>query len=447
LFGGFAMSKTQNVLACLLGISLSVSTVQSLSFKFPFFSNNQQTQAVKNSLKHAVGTAAKNLTSKVGLLHSDFEEIVSLLAGQDYFFSEKMAIQLPGINKMLEIDWGFVGSGDMYKPLQGASVTLNSDSTKLGSSGNVLFDLGKIVAQQEVGKFLKNKDFLKDLTLTPMQVFSIKFLLLIKRAVESNNMTLMYEELARLLVRLSMANNGKLFTDGQPLSSHIPDIIKDKINTSHANLLKMVDEGWKLLTSSVSQLDNVSASITPTVSGVVFGDSSVAAQCLQAINNHPEVDVAQAIVNVAQDNGFEQAPSYQKFTELTDSNSIAYKKLFSTISLADASNTELVKTLFTDDVQQKVACDSDLVISCVDKKGRTWILYVSDQISISQSVKLVLANCMKFFKEYALIKNELIQGTDGESQKLRDSWKKTIRNRNDIKSFVVSQEGKASQVI
>jgi len=186
----------------------------------------------------------------LGDFFDNFRQVLGDVSSLNYFESFSMIFKVPGLEQQLVYDWGFGGSGNLFIPLPTVDAKIDSIGPfKFGINlnENVFMGFGKVLLQDEILKRSKNLSFFKWLTLaklTPIKLFVLKSILLLKETYQTGDVAMMKREIIRLLFRLSLVDDLKVIDKDKKFSSHYPSSIATVFEIVAPGMMDLIDEVW-----------------------------------------------------------------------------------------------------------------------------------------------------------------------------------------------------------
>ncbi len=391
----------------------------SILFCFSVFNVNaavaQSNQPVQNK------STASNLFD---LLKGNIEAFNRL----GYYDSTEFVVEFPG-NKRLVLDWGFKGAGNIlaaFPDIAPAFVTVSDDSLDSSQLGLTTtfdwMDLAKVVAKNKFKNIIKDEiqnyneyipgfAWLLDSKATPVKVFALKLVLLMRHPFPEGLEFKRKIELLRLVFRLSQSKIHGLVDKKGSLLSYLPEelrlILEENVSVEWRQL---VDDMWKGLSNGFDNYEFLEdgsynkSKAGRSVYGLVFNNEAVAQRCYDNLSKNKlssNSDLEEEIKKIV-GSAYEviEHKDYLDFHGQSVYKFIGYKDF----GRINGESQDLPQSL-RDEVLNAQSFSNVIKVKVSDKE--IWLLRVSEKLSVLDALKLSSASLFKAFKEYESIKANL----------------------------------------
>lgn len=356
-------------------------------------------------------------------------DIVNDLMRLNYFTSSALIVSLPGLDKDVIFKWGFAGAGNIMLPFEGVTAQARTRLPLLNSNAinTPAHDQSMLLLKEVLYRFFK-KIFtekwglkIESIKLSPLQVFSLKIVLLAKGYLEKQiPMDMVQHEVMRLMLRLSMTDEFCLtekvasFGDyfAQSMSSEFVQGLEDLC----PGLLTTIEQVWEALTYDVADTD-FSRECGLTMRGIAFKDPARAREAFNVLkpyeNEFPEANEKGRALIFQGFEGYQLVP----YKDLVYQWTGPFTDFVSDITIDGvAHGNAWLQELFDDSVLVRLwQCFNKTmpVLVCEqDKKGNTWLLHFSRELSVHQAFGRIISCCVRALRQHAQAKRAfLLSGT------------------------------------
>jgi|GEM_PF-4242654 len=385
-----------------------------------------------------------------------FTELLSSLKKFNYN-SKAISIPLPMVEQDVVISCkneSLGGSGNIFMPLPEIVIEIKNRTSK---SDVTLKDAIAALAKNEICKYSVQFPLLQWLSqtkATPANALIVKMLVLLICKLQSKQTPPVKQEIARLLVRLSLSENSGMFKNKQ-LSTFIPKEIKDfiKIFCPTINSRAVIDQAfefmdtfWMLLTHNADSVQISKANARGNVYCFIFKDAAFAQQCSTHFATYDKSsDIVPLVEKYAGANGYQviddkkEFDSYDHIPKTTDGTYDPAAKLIGFRSLGALSSAATAKDIPTE-VATTIAFTKDLntAINVSTTNGKHWVVFVTSSFGKMDALSLSILAVAKSFKQYAQAKKTLIE----QNEEVRTATQQQEQHNARIREFLKSEEGK-----
>ncbi|MCK4650602.1 hypothetical protein KAT08_00345 [Candidatus Babeliales bacterium] len=360
----------------------------------------------------------------------DFSKLIEKnlrnLKDLDYYESEGLSIILPG-NKVFKVCWHDKGSGNILSPFESVKAVIEdldgktdiNDSKKKDPDKFSLEDFAKLFIKTKIKKSLQSFygdykqmfgswGWLIKNELSSVEVFAIKLVLLMIHDFGDKEINRKIEIL-RLLFRLSQSKVFNLLDKKSSVFSYLPKDLSEKLKINISEeWQEFIDKMWKGLTEGLNnhnfdkdgQFDKNSFGVMAC--GFVFDESLEALECFEKLSNkknYTEIDFQDEVEkNVSWHyNTYKNFKDFGRISSNTELDFIPEKIKKEILSVIDFPKVKLINVSDT----------------------QSWIIYVSDKLSLFETINLLFSVLIKGFEEYKEIKKE----NDGFMQENENEFK------------------------
>ena len=399
----------------------------------------------QTALVTAVGSKAKDVASYTVTALDDLKAKFNCL---DYNRSKDFSILVPGINQEVVLDWGFAGSGDVFQPLMPIKIKWKSPSVET-NNGVSLAEFLRVVAQNEMAKNSFQLPALSWLGVSgyePVKVFAIKAALLLTNKAQGKKAPDIKQELVRLLVRLSLSDNGTVLA-GKRLSGFIPATIRELISSSmtHGELektLEFIDQIWAILVGNSTKPELNDIQGLGNSYCFIFNDPAIARDCYEKFSAYKEGDLSTQLNEYVSKRGYEVEADPAEFTKFDATIPAGTpvkvyepaKKIIGFRSFGSSTSAEAINAL---PVTVKAAIQQSLndhhVVLADSQDGHSWLVYATHNMSYVDAFSFAMISIVKAIKEYSNVKKISVES----ASKLREEINKEEEQINQIKEDIV----------
>lgn len=355
------------------------------------------------------------------------------------------------LDQEIVFDLGFAGHGNIFMPFTpvSAKVVFGKDNIAAPTSDDATFaNFAKIVIENELYKKGKDLDFVRnliDFKLSPMQVFSFKFMILLNTARVDGDWARLIEESFCLLFKLSQSKDVELIGKDKRFSEYLPEIIKNVLRESKFGLVEFIDDIWCVLTQdkslSIQMLDKPAQ-----VKGFVFKDESFAKNVYEKFKNYSGTDLYEQINLFIKTQGYDliDIKDFSKFrSDLADNDfngNEFVKKLIGYEDFLLSNNSDKPAELIT--LANSLVGKSGLIFVPDAILNEYWVAYVTQDVSFVNALKEVILVLVNSFKEYLQTKKTIFEGKDDPSLKYKAEFDAREKCRIELEKFVGSDVNK-----
>ncbi len=355
----------------------------------------------------------------------------------NYYTTEHITLPIPGTNQMVVLNWGFKGSGNIFTPFptittqllttQNSNQLLQSENpSKLEALRDLGIALGVMALKDQADEYTKT-------VLTPVTLFGLKVVLLVKSTIENpQSRNDLPAELIRLLVRLSLSSDLQMLDAKKPLSSFISTDLKTAAESKIPGCIDFIDELWKQFTSATTP-----EVTSRTITCFTFRDKDFADKVLQKVNKYDGsalVDYVSTLINTPGNK--HEVVDLPKFTQYSKS-----RELVGHVHTTQIENSNLP-------VSVKLAVKSTSIVpmtTLVDAgNGEQWLCYVSNKLTPTDAIKALTLSFARTLHDYVALKKDLFTSQTPEAIAYRKQWQEEELKLESIRAFLASEEGKAS---
>lgn len=404
-------------------------------------------------------TTQQSLIDKSGI---NSDKIYNILANAlknamslNYFKDDGVTFDFMG-NK-ISFDWGFAGSGDIFKPLEVISPKFSfaEEQGSTISATSVVKVLAFNALKKQGGKSEAFKWF-KNFKLTPLHLFGLKLVLLIKSLDGDQSASYLFEEIACLLFRLSLADDLSFVDKNKPLTSHLPESLTNLLEDM-GDISGFINQIWHTIVSNKIVPAELALKKPVIVHGFVFNDQYLAKETYECFKNYKDNNFCQDFEAFGQgqtetgknaakfqiDPATLRSVSGEVTTDDLDSdvnpfarNIVGYKEFnLDNNSFTGSSLEEAV-------IKQVKAIDGKEGVVYFEHDGKFWVAQVSNDLGALGAAKSLGLTLVKAFKEYVSIKKSLYDGADKASSDYRAVVNVRQALRKDLEKFVRTVDGK-----
>lgn len=361
----------------------------------------------------------------------------------------------------LTLDWGFAGSGDIFKPLDTITCNFGFAEDKNGtvSATGVIKTLALNHFNKQLRKKANKTDGLKWLAnfkFTPIHLLGLKLVLLLKSLETEQDKSHILEEVASLLFRLSLVDDLSIVDKNKPLTAYLPEGLNEVLDETGLGLTEFIDQVWNSIVSNKTIPSNLTLQKPVNIEAFVFSDKNLANNAFEHFKNYEGSDFYQDFESFgnSKDGNF-GVVEHSKFkmvnTELSEEdilnggqinpfagNLVDYKEftLDGNASVGSKFEEEAIK-------QIRQLNGKDGVIKIEDSnKSEYWIARVSSNLGVIGAAKCLILTFTRVFKEYVNAKKSLYEGNDTASLQYRAVVDAREKLRKNLEKFTRSTEGK-----
>jgi len=370
-------------------------------------------------------------------------KVVRDFQGWDYDRTSQISISIPGINKEVVFNWGFVGSGDLFSSL--GSVKAKWRDSSLGNEqGNFAVGLGKALIEdklRQMGDDVPGLGWLLNADMSPQVLFCVKLLMLFKNIGQDGGPAKIQAELVRLLIRMAQVDDFKIFEKYKSFSDYLPSYVKEVIEKISPQALIFMNEVFSIIADSNRNWDSEKSL---AVSGFVFSNDATAEEFKTKFGdkrNFCEL-VKQEIKQSDRGN-----LSVEDFFKLRDVPKIGENLIgvqdFGAIqqqnlaSLSDAGRKAI--STITDSTQ------FPKVVKITQAFDEVWLFYISDRLNATQTTKMILSALIQAFKEYKQARTGYFKSNGEEKKKFERLMTEQQKKIAQIERFLQTEAGQGSQ--
>ncbi|KKQ33628.1 MAG: hypothetical protein US49_C0001G0308 [candidate division TM6 bacterium GW2011_GWF2_37_49] len=368
-------------------------------------------------------------------------------ASLNYFKDDGVTFDFVG-NKV-SFDWGFAGSGDIFKPLEVITPKFSFAEDQIGttSATSVVKVLALNALKKQGGKSDTFKWF-KNFKLTPLHLFGLKLILLVK-SLDDQNASYLFEEVACLLFRLSLVDDLSFIDKSKPLTAYLPESLNDLLEDM-GGLSGFINQIWHTIVSNKVAPSELTLKKPVTVNGFVFIDQSLAKDAFENFKAYQGSDFCEKFEAFGQGK-FQIDPS----TFRSISGEVSVEDLASDVNpfarnIVGYREFNLDNNTFTGSAldekvikQVKALEGKDGVVS-FEHDGKFWVAQVTYDLGAVGALKSLMLTFVRTFKEYVSVKKSLYEGSDKASEDYRIAVKSVDTKRKELEMFVRTVEGKAA---
>lgn len=360
-------------------------------------------------------------SGQAGALVTIIKDFMQHFSDLDYATSRQLIIQIPATKYELIYHWGFVGSGDLFSPLPQVKAQFRPIQGVADTASSTSFaDLGKIMVENEIFKKSKQIPLVKWLDeseISPIKLLIIKILLLIKSNSLRDITTLKYE-LFRLLFRLSLVEDVKIFDPSKPFTAYIPESLRFALDELSPEISKILDETW----ANVVQSKEVVAGMQhqgdfAVLTTYVFNDKAFAQQCFQKLALESTPKVLEGLINqqgyslVSNDDFLSFSKLSFPHEALNPASKLVGKNSYGALAIQMCSSLGLPEV-----VCNKIKENTSDSFSLLDDvHGKAWIICKGGSLDTVQTLKLFTAALLATFKEYIQARKKILTSTTSQA--------------------------------
>ncbi|MFA6534802.1 MAG: hypothetical protein WCS92_00945 [Candidatus Babeliales bacterium] len=377
----------------------------------------------------------------------------------NYYTNDKVVFVIAGQEVSFDIQ---AGHGNIFTPLKpvaakispvrfGASNTEASDKASLSG-------FARVVIENELYKNAKDVEILKwliDFKLNPVQLLTFKFLILLNTARADGEWSRVIEESFCLLFRLSQVDDLEFIDKNKRLSTYLPESLKTVLKDNKFGLIEFIDDLWTVL---INNPDYNKTSKNPVqIKNFIFRDEVMAKLVFEQFKNYtgtnnPAQDPSQNATTLSlqdQINSFIKPQGYgivdiNDFVKFRADISIPNNKFAQTMvgyeefSLSNNSDKPVDLTNQINALQTKLP---KLIFAHDQRYNEYLVAYVTEDMSLINTLKEVLITLCSSFKEYLQVKKTIFAKTDEASSKYKAEFTRKEKCRIELEKFVRSPEG------
>ena len=373
----------------------------------------------------------------------------------NYYTNDKVVFVIAGQEVSFDIQ---AGHGNIFTPLKPVAAkispvkfgTTNSESSDKAS----LSGFARVVIENELYKNAKDVEILKwliDFKLNPVQLLTFKFLILLNTARADGEWSRVIEESFCLLFRLSQVDDLEFIDKNKRLSTYLPESLKTVLKDNKFGLIEFIDDLWAVL---INNPDYNKTSKNPVqIKNFIFRDEVMAKLVFEQFKNYtgtnnPAQDPSQ---NSLQDqiNSFIKPQGYgivdiNDFVKFRADISIPNNKFAQTMVGYEEFSLSNNSDKPADLINQINASQTKLpkLILAHDQRYNEYLVaYVTEDMSLINTLKEVLITLCNSFKEYLQVKKAIFVKTDEASSKYKAEFTRKEKCRIELEKFVRSPEG------
>ncbi|MFH1644383.1 MAG: hypothetical protein ABIA74_04375 [bacterium] len=410
-----------------LKIILFISFISLNSFYL--FGNEQAKNFVEN--------ATSNFD--VDMFLNALSNVVNEVKQLDFDRSVEFAVRIPVANQELVYNWGFVGSGDLFTPINSVKPYLRSVAVS-ASKDNFALDLGKALLEDKVNQYGQKVavvDRILQFELSPKVVFSIKLILLLKK-INKVAQEKIYADALRLLIRLVQVDDFKVLKENETISSYLPASVVSNIQKIAPELLIFMDEVFNAF-AQTNEEEGLTEKFVSTM-GFVFNDKKLAERFFDKWQNYKGNNFVAELNKAVVAAGYEKCDDYDQFIGLKETG-LLNEKLFAVKDFGAVNTSiQMPDSLKT----QALSVNQFPKVLKIDSENETWILYVTDKLGAAQTVRALISSLIQTFKDYKDARSNYFKQNsvqDAQFKKLLDEQQRKIAK---MEKFLAISTGQAS---
>ncbi|MFH0898181.1 MAG: hypothetical protein V1855_01240 [bacterium] len=354
--------------------------------------------------------------------------------------TDKIIIPLPKFSYEIVIDLKCKRSGDLFAALQEPHIFIQEKkdlitTPKSDDFSEFLIGVGKSLLKDKAFQQLDQLSLVHMLEQfqTPESAFIIKLILLSLHCYQNNALLQVqngtqgeqgqtslrsaefYNEVFRLLFRLSNTKLSSSALSSKKLSAYIPDVVRTWINGNHPHIMNLIDDVWAtlLLASDAVTTIGSQAHGPLALNMVVFNDEQLAKNVYQTFKDCSDVDIIEKIQNFLKQNDTMNRYSilgYQdiKYLYSTSQEASPFQFLVGKQACTFAERDQHIKDILPnldDAVQKLTQYPTNLLMQ--DTNNRWWVIQVANKFGGIETLKLFMITLIKSFKKYQTIQQAL----------------------------------------
>lgn len=389
---------------------------------------------LSKSIVHAQGDSNNNTPLYENVFSRIFESSKSCLADVfarakklNYFTSKGLVIPVKALNQDIIFNWQEAGSGDLFTPFKSIESEIKVYQNNYDSYADFK-NMGVAIAQDELVRLLSQGDVLDNIkqALSPFGIFSLKVMLLIKTITEHPDYKERFvSELLRLLIKLSITEDIPFDKVTQLFENiTLPESLTHVVNAQIPGGFQFFKDIWTQIHVPGKEL---SPCLLGSVSCFVFKDERFASLVYKHIEKIEHLDYEswnRYITGLIDLNKHKVIP----FELFEKENKSGFVGQFTTTTLSNA----LPAPLFTHIKNQSNASRRALVQL---DNGLHAIYRIHNDLSIPDSLKVLVSVLFRTVKKYIQIRQDLLTGKNKVLRKSQDAYKSLIKERLLINSF------------
>lgn len=379
----------------------------------------------------------------------------------NYYTNEKVVFVIAGQEVSFDIQ---AGHGNIFTPLKSVPAKINpvkfGVSSTEPSDKTSLSGFARVVIENELYKNAKDIEILKwliDFKLNPVQLFTFKFLILLNTARTYGEWSRVIEETFCLLFRLSQVEDLEFIDKNKRLSTYLPESLKTILKDNKFGLVEFIDDLWAVLINNNADCSKVIEKPVQ-IKNFIFRDEAMAKLVFEQFKNYAETNGSTQDASTQntgsaslqdQINSFIKPHGYgivdiNDFEKFRIDISIPNNKFALTmvgyeeflLSSNSDKHTDLINQI--DASQAKLP---KLIFAHNQAHNEYLVAYVTQDMSLINTVKEVLITLCVSFKEYLQTKKSVFTKNDEASLKYKAEFTAKEKCRIDLEKFVRSQDG------
>ncbi|MFH1254187.1 MAG: hypothetical protein V1646_02015 [bacterium] len=377
----------------------------------------------------------------------------------NYYTNEKVVFVIAGQEVSFDIQ---AGHGNIFTPLKSVAAQINPvrfGVTNTESSDKAsLSGFARVVIENELYKNAKDVEILKwliDFKLNTVQLFTFKILILLNTARADGEWSRVIEEFFCLLFRLSQVDDIEFIDKNKRLSTYLPESLKTVLKDNKFGLIEFIDDLWTVL---INNPDYNKTSKNPVqIKNFIFRDEVMAKSVFEQFKNYtgtnnPAQDPSQNATALSlqdQINSFIKPNGYgivdiNDFVKFRADISIPNNKFAQTMvgyEEFSLSNNSDKPVDLVNQINASQAKLPKLILAHDQRYNEYSVAYVTEDMSLINTLKEVLITLCSSFKEYLQVKKAIFVKTDEASSKYKAEFTRKEKCRIELEKFVRSPEG------
>jgi hypothetical protein len=383
----------------------------------------------------------------------------------DYHKDDELSFPHPFDNKK---DFVFTlgkGVGNLFVPICPVSLKARSKNKKtvsLNYSDKVDFPVSYVITKILKDQFLefsKNHipwiDNISYITLTPINVFIVKLIFILKKAFQLNDFSFVASDTLRLLFRLSIVDDIYLLDKTKKLSSFFPVGVTEFMTYLSPDIVVLIDDIWnELIGNEKKQKASISTQATK-IDCFVFRDNEFAIKCFEKIKNTTlkifNENIEQLIENegysIVDYSDFENLkPAYGKSSSFLDPTKKLvghkiFKNIISNEELQNILPSNIKNELFNQKNTDNETVFNKAFIFSKEQQNECWVISASNELDITNSIRLIITSFVQAFRKIIVLQKRLFSENSPEALSYQHEWEQYQKERIKIETFLSKDIG------